>query len=193
MARKAVFCIRHGESTFNAAYRATGVDPFHPDAPLTEEGHRQVQEARAVVRDIPVELVVTSPLTRALQTTTGLFADHPARPTVLVEALHREHGGSSCDIGRPPALLAAEFPHFTLDHLPDVWWHDEGEPDRNGICYEPIERLQERVDAFRGWLRARPERTIAIVGHGTFFFHLTGQWLANCQVLPLDVDGPAQR
>jgi broad specificity phosphatase PhoE len=192
MARKAVFCIRHGESTFNAAYRATGVDPLHRDAPLTEEGHRQVQAARAVVRDIPVELVVTSPLTRALQTTTGLFADHPARPAFLVEALHREHGGSSCDIGRPPALLMAEFPHFTLDHLPDVWWHEEGEPDQNGICYEPIERLQERVEAFRGWLRARPERTIAIVGHGTFFFHLTGQWLANCQVLPLDLDGPVQ-
>ena len=191
MAPKAVYCIRHGESTFNAAYRATGVDPLHPDAPLTEEGHRQVLEARERLRDIAFDLVVTSPLTRALQTTTGLFSDHPAQPAVLVEALHREHGGSSCDIGRAPALLTAEFPHFALDHLPDIWWHQEGEPDPNGLCYEPIERLQERVEAFRGWLRARPERTIAVVGHGTFFYHLTGEWLANCQVKPLDLDPPA--
>ena len=192
MAPKAVFCIRHGESTFNAAYRATGVDPLHRDAPLTEEGHRQVLEARERLRDIAFDLVVTSPLTRALQTTTGLFSDHPAQPAVLVEALHREHGGSSCDIGRAPALLTAEFPHFTLDHLPDIWWHQEGEPDPNGLCYEPIERLQERVEAFRGWLRARPERTIAVVGHGTFFYHLTREWLANCQVLPLDLDPPGR-
>ncbi len=39
---------------------------------------------------------------------------------------------------------------------------------------------------------ARPERTIAIVGHGTFFYHLTGEWLANCQVLPLDLDPPGR-
>ena len=192
MARKAVYCIRHGESTFNAAYCASGVDPLHRDAPLTEEGHRQVREARERLRGIAFELVVTSPLTRALQTTTGLFADHPARPALLVEALHREHGGSSCDIGRPPALLTAEFPHFTLDHLPEVWWHADGEPDQHGICYEPVERLQERVEAFRDWLRARPERTIAVVGHGTFFYHFTGEWLANCQVLPLDLDPPGR-
>jgi hypothetical protein len=29
---------------------------------------------------------------------------------------------------------------------------------------------------------ARPERVVALVGHGTFFFYLTGKALANCEV-----------
>jgi broad specificity phosphatase PhoE len=188
MLRKSVFCIRHGESTFNAAYRATGMDPMHFDAPLTDEGHRQVREARANLQEITFDLVVTSPLTRALQTTTGLFTGHPANPRILVEAMHRERAESSCDIGRAPTLLAAEFPAFEIGHLPEIWWHAEGDPNERGICVEPVEVFQARVAGFRSWLLARPERTIAVVGHGTFFYHFTGQWLDNCQVLPLHLN-----
>jgi broad specificity phosphatase PhoE len=188
MTRKAVFCIRHGESTFNVAFRETGIDPLHLDARLTEEGLRQVEAAREKLHPIPFELVVTSPFTRALQTTAGIFADHPSEPRIVVEALHREHGGSSCDIGRPPSLLSAEFPAYALDHLPEIWWHEDGRPDENGICYEPHDVLLERVDTFRSWLRERPERRIAVIGHGTFFFHLTGQRLANCEILEFDVE-----
>jgi broad specificity phosphatase PhoE len=192
MPRKSVFCIRHGESTFNAAYRETGTDPMHFDAPLTDEGLRQVREARQSLRDIAFELVVTSPLTRALQTTAGLFAEHPARPLVLVEAVHRERAESSCDIGRAPALLAAEFPAFRVDHLPEIWWHDEGERNECGICIEPAEVFEARVADFRSWLRARPERTIAVIGHGTFFHRLTGQWLDNCQFVELEFEAASE-
>ena len=188
MSARTILCIRHGESTFNVAYRETGIDPLHPDARLTPRGEAQVREARLALRSVPVDLVVTSPLTRALQTTQGIFADHPSAPRVLVEALHREHCASSCDIGRSPAELAAEFPHLALDHLPETWWHVHDEPDERGVCFEPIEALQERVELFKDWLRARPEPRIAVVGHGTFFHHLTGQWLDNCGILPLDLD-----
>ncbi|GJE71512.1 2,3-bisphosphoglycerate-dependent phosphoglycerate mutase [Methylorubrum podarium] len=85
-----IVCIRHGESTFNAHHEATGRDPGHIDARLSERGHVQVAAAREALRAIPFELVVTSPLTRALQTTAGIFSDHPSRPDVLVEVLHRE-------------------------------------------------------------------------------------------------------
>lgn len=188
MSRKTVFCIRHGESTFNAAFRATGVDPMHQDAPLSDEGHRQVKEARQRFRAVPFELVVVSPLTRTLQTAHGIFDGHPARPAMLVEPLHREFAESSCDVGRPGAVLASEFPHFDLSHLPEVWWHAEGEPDHRGICVEPLERLQARIADFRLWLARRPEQTIAAVGHHTFFFHLTGMRLHNCHAVKLLLD-----
>ncbi len=187
MPAKSVFCIRHGESTFNAAYRETGIDPLHVDAPLTEAGRHQAREARETLRGIPFELVVTSPFTRALQTTAELFEDHPSAPRILVEMLHREHGASSCDVGRAPSLLAAEFPAFGLDHLPEIWWYAEGAPDRRGVCFEPVEVFQSRVAAFRSWLLERPERWIAVVGHGTFFYHLLGRWLANCEVAELEL------
>jgi broad specificity phosphatase PhoE len=182
-----ILCIRHGESTFNAAHRDTGIDPLHFDAPLTETGRRQVLAVRESLREVPVELVITTPLTRALQTTFGIFEGHPSSPRILVEPLHRERLESSCDIGRAPDLLAAEFPAAALGHLPEIWWHADGEPDERGVCVEPLDLFEARIAEFKALLRGRPERAIAVVGHGTFFYHLTGRWLANCEVLPLDL------
>ena len=184
---KSILCIRHGESTFNAAWRATGVDPLHFDAPLSEVGAEQVRLARVHLRSVPVELVVSSPLTRALQTAAGLFEDHPHAPRIIVSALPRERVESSCDIGRAPVDLAADFPRLELDHLADVWWHAQGMADDRGICVEPVAIVEARVRQFRSFLLARPERCIAVVGHGTFFFHLTGKVLANCEAAELEL------
>ena len=73
MAPKTILCIRHGESTFNAAWRVNPVDPLHFDAPLSELGRGQVSQARSMLARYPVEVVLTSPLTRAMQTAQGLF------------------------------------------------------------------------------------------------------------------------
>lgn len=189
MAAKTVLCIRHGESTFNLAWRENPIDPLHWDAPLSATGLEQVQRARATLAAVPVELVITSPLTRALQTAMGLFAEHPQAPPMLVAPLARERVENSCDVGRSPAQLAFDFPTLDLAHLPDVWWHAEGEPDARGICIEPHEAVAARAAEFRTLLIARPERVIAVVGHGTFLFHLTGRFLANCEATELDL-GP---
>lgn len=184
---KIIHCIRHGQSTFNAHYAETGLDPMHPDAPLTELGHRQVAERAPELRQHAYELVVTSPLTRAIQTTLGLFGDHPAAPPIHVECLHREFLESSCDVGRAPTLLARDFPNLAFGHLDEIWWHNDGEPDERGFANEPAAILTERVSGFRDWLAVRPERLIAVVGHGTFFYHLTGQQLRNCEVAVLEL------
>ena len=184
MAIKSILCVRHGESTFNAAVVSTsGADPLHYDAPLSEVGRQQVLGARELLRDRAIDLVITTPLTRALQTTTGLFAGHPSSPRILVESLHRERVENSCDVGRSPALLSQAFPTLMFDHLPDIWWHHHDRPDERGVCIEPVELVQSRADAFRRFLLQRPERAIAVVGHGTFFRALIGQKLANCEVV----------
>jgi glucosyl-3-phosphoglycerate phosphatase len=183
--RTVVLCIRHGESTFNAAWRANPVDPLHFDAPLSETGWRQVSQARPTLARYPVELVLTSPLTRALQTARGLFEGHPGAPRIEVAPLLRERVENSCDIGRAPAALAAEFPSIDLSRLDDAWWHREGPPDERGICVEPIPVVQARAAQLRASLLTRTERVLALVGHGTFFFHLTGKVLSNCEVTEL--------
>ncbi|MCJ2052703.1 histidine phosphatase family protein [Methylobacterium sp. J-070] len=183
-----IVCIRHGESTFNAAHRLGRGDPGLLDARLTPRGEAQAREARERLREIPFELVVVSPLTRAIETTAILFGDHPSRPRVLVEVLHRECQESSCDVGRAASEIAAEFPHLDVGHLPEVWWHAEPGCEVGGYPVEPRPLFDARVAAFREWLRARPERTIAVVGHGTFFYHLTGTFLENCGFVELDLD-----
>jgi glucosyl-3-phosphoglycerate phosphatase len=182
---RSVLFVRHGESTFNAAWREKPVDPLHCDACLSETGIAQVRRAQNFVIGCPVESVITSPLTRALQTTAGLFSKHPMKPRILVEALLRERVENSCDIGRSPRLLAAEFPFFDLAQLEDVWWHVDGISDVRGICVEPVQCVQARVSEFRTLLQVRPERFIAVVGHGTFLSYLTGKTLANCEIAKL--------
>lgn len=142
MTSKTVLCIRHGESTFNAFASANGVDPLHYDARLSEMGEDQVRRAREMLRNVAIDLVITTPLTRALQTAAGLFVDHPSSPPILVEALHRERVENSCDVGRSPALLSKAFPAFTFDHLPEVWWHNHANPDERGVCIEPVELVR---------------------------------------------------
>jgi broad specificity phosphatase PhoE len=180
---KSVFLIRHGQSTFNDIYARTLVDPGLIDAPLSPLGETQVVQAREKAQALKVELVVTTPFTRALQTARGLFGEaHP----LVIECLHRERVVASCDIGRSPKLLAADFPGLCFDHIGDPWWHCE-DVDANGIPQEPLEAVHGRIAQFRTWLRARPEQRIAVVGHSAFFFHMTSHKFANCEILETTV------
>ena len=184
-ARKTIHLIRHAQSAHNERVLElpdediARFDPALRDAPLTELGHRQAQAlADDVAAQEDIELVVTSPLTRAIQTTLTAFGDHPAPR--IVAALHREHQDSFCDIGRSPAHLAAEFPMLDFDHLDDPWWHVD--PTTDGpFLRETLECLSMRVAAFSDWLRARPEECIAVVGHGTFLRTLSKHRFANAE------------
>lgn len=178
---KTIHLIRHGQSTFNAAQAATGRDPLHFDARLSPLGLTQVVETQARARALPCDIVIATPLTRALQTAVGLFDGHAP---IIVEHLHREYQESSCDMGRSPKQLAREFPALAFDHLDDPWWHHD-DFDANGVASEPWDAFLARVARFRDWVMARPEQAIVVVGHGTFFSHLTGRpLLANCEILP---------
>jgi len=174
---KTVHLIRHAQSTFNAAVALTGVDPMHPDACLTPLGLQQVAEARARMAALDHELVVTSPLTRAIETAVGLFGGGAA--PILVDPRPREWLVSSCDVGRSPRDLALAFPQLAFNHLDDRWWH-AGPCNEHGIPAEPEDVLLARVAAFRAWLASRPERAIAVVSHGAFLFYLSGHTFQNC-------------
>ncbi len=181
---RVAYLIRHGQSTFNAAYAEAGEDPMDFDAPLSPLGHHQVAELRAEFAEARVDLAVTTPFTRALQTCLGLFGGRDI--PILVEQLHRERLGASCDVGRPPAALAAEFPDLAFGHLDDPWWYVAPTP-AEPFDPEPLELMDRRVAQFRNWLAARPERRIAVVGHGMFFHAMTEHVFANCEVLTLDL------
>lgn len=170
--------MRHAQSTFNVIYDRTEVDPLHFDARLSNDGYRQAVEARRrCVGELDVDIVVTSPLTRAIETALVVFWDYAP---IVVESLHREWQYNSCDVGRPASVLAAEFPELRFDHLPEMWWY-QGRRDRCGIVVEPKKHFLGRVASFVGWTEERPESRIVVVGHGTFFAYLAGVQLNNCE------------
>lgn len=150
----------------------------HPDNPLTDEGCAQAVAARdrhagAAVRD--AELVITSPLKRAMQTTGLLLGDSSTR--VLVDALGTERRAATCDQGTPKSELLANLPQECSrdwegwDTLPEHWSPEPGE-DKWG-----------RAEAFVEALKQRPEDRIACVGHGAFWQMVLGEYLPNCEVV----------
>lgn len=186
-----VYLLRHGYSTWQAQYDLTNADAGIYDAPLSERGREQVRAVAADVLRLDVELVVTSPLTRAVSTALGVFDGTPP-PPVLVDALLRERLGDSCDIGRSPADLARDFPALDFTHLPRRWWY-EGPLDARGIPIEPWPQVEERVRQFAAWVRARPERSVLVVSHHDLLLNLGGSELANCELWPWTGELPAPR
>ena len=110
-----IYFIRHAQSEFNAAHMEGGKDPMIFDAPLTDKGRRQAEEAKAQVAELGIKQVITSPLTRAIQTSLCLFEDIAP---ITVSASHRELLVYSGDVGRPPRQLQRDFPTLSFSHLP---------------------------------------------------------------------------
>ena len=174
-----VYLIRHGQSEFNAAYNETdGIDPMIFDARLTDTGVAQAKAIRTAILDLGIKQVITSPLTRAIQTALHIF---DGLAPITVRAGHHEYLAHSCDVGRPPAQLQTDFPKLSFDHLPDIWWH-QGSLNAVGVPVEPHEVFLKRVAKFIDDLAQIKDRPVAIIGHGDMFHELSGYQMANCEV-----------
>eukprot|EP00850_Spirogloea_muscicola_P021758 SM000260S09954 [mRNA] locus=s260:134105:139513:- [translate_table: standard] len=177
--------IRHGQTEMNvylARAPAGFKDPLMYDTRLTAEGQRQARALAALAaRRAPApELIVTSPLTRALQTMELVFP--AAKAPKVLEAAARERLYMASDVGRSPEVVAHEYPHLYFDHLPTIWWHSDGRQDPLAVIVEPPDVFDERVSRFRKWLAARPEHTIAVVSHWGVLHQLTGRDFGNCEL-----------
>src|SRR5688572_18672933 len=122
--RKAIYLIRHGESSFNQISDATERDPFHYDASLTKLGVRQAENLCRRAASIKPQLIVTSPLSRAIQTALHGFGQFP----IKVHPAHREWLRSSCDVGRSPRMLKLFYPMLSFKGLKENWWNPNNKP-----------------------------------------------------------------
>jgi broad specificity phosphatase PhoE len=107
------------------------------DTRLTEEGKAQAVLARVDAKALSPkpEVLITSPLTRALHTAQLAFGESLGCPTV-VEPTCSERIWLSSDVGRQPNELQQDFPTVDLDSLEDVWWHNNGSGDVQHILAE---------------------------------------------------------
>lgn len=143
---------------------------------------------------------VTSPLTRALQTTAHIVkTQHQC--DVLVTSLHTETGrpvpgddvaGRPCQKGRAVAALRREYP---------------GDWDWSRVCSERDwlesgggwlnpRTAEDRLEPFRIFLNSLPlEKDVLVVGHSGFFKKLLGQdqKMGNCEVVTRALDGGPER
>jgi len=168
--------LRHGQSEFNVAFNATRVDPGIPDPRLTEEGRQQAQAAARRLAEHPVERLIASPYTRALETAeivAGVLG-----LAIEVEPMVREHCLFHCDIGSPRSALARRWPALDFARLEERWWPNLDETEA---------LLSARAEGFRLVMTGEPlwART-AIVSHWGFIRALTGQRVPNGHLLRFD-------
>ena len=190
---KSIYFVRHGEAEHNVAPRPWG--PELVDAPLTAIGREQAAsslEALTRALDGTLELILVSPLTRALETALigfKCFADRADFPFVAIEACRERFGVNLPDKRRSTAAVKGAFARVDFSQIEaaddDLFADDER---------ESAEALSRRADAFLAMLHARPEKHIAVVCHSSFLCALTnaalqteaapgmGEWFANAEL-----------
>lgn len=105
--------LRHGQSTWNLENRFTG----WVDVPLSEQGEREAREAGKRLRDIPFDLVFTSVLKRAIDTTTLALeeAGQAHLPLIYDKALNERMYGNL------QGLNKAETARQYGEHQVKIW------------------------------------------------------------------------
>ena len=177
---KTLFLIRHGQSIANRDYRET---IEYQDAGLTEQGIAQARALQKELEELQLELVVVSPLTRALQTCQNALPPSYSGPILVLPDI-AEVCSSYYSCGRKRSVVQPQFPNtFDWSNVPadGTWWwqYDKGERD------ESRENINARMKKFRQFIAERPETRIAVFSHGDFLWDfLEGRrpYLANCQV-----------
>lgn len=165
--------IRHGQTSFNAAWLAGNALPEEPDPALNATGIEQALMLKTWLQRQPIDVVYTSPYTRALETVSycGLSPS-----LIRVEPCLREDLMHACDIGSQPHILAARFSEFNFQQLPLDWWQQDSSS------------LSERVARFRQVLGWHTNEAVVVFGHRAFLHALTGITLENCEVVQLYMD-----
>ncbi|XVE60646.1 hypothetical protein DITRI_Ditri05aG0144700 [Diplodiscus trichospermus] len=187
---KIIHLVRHGQAMHNVEgdkNREALLSPHLFDAELSPLGLQQVGKLRKHVHDSGllkrVELVVTSPLCRVMQTAVGVFGNEsqadgengcfsaisaPNCPQIMAVELCRDRLGlRPCDMRRRVSECQALFPSIDFSMM-------DGEEDSlwNPDVRESEEEIAQRMVLFMEWLWTRPEQEIAIVSHGIILQHI---------------------
>jgi broad specificity phosphatase PhoE len=172
--------LRHSQSEFNRHFTATRRDPGIKDPELTELGQTQAAETALVLQRERITRIITSPYTRALQTTAPLA--RLLKVPVFVNPIVRERYAFICDIGTPRAELERAWPEHDFSTIEEVWWPSGPEPATSVIA---------RANLFRAEMAALDDWSdTLVVSHWGFILAFTGQSVMNGHWLRWDPTAP---
>ena len=149
-----IFLIRHGETSGNTQMRYLGIR----DEPLTENGLRQARQAAEALAQIPVRMIVSSPLRRAADTAARI---QDACGTGLRFDARLAEGSFGTWEGR----TRAEVLQLGIRdaELLERWESDPAVAPPGG---ESIESIQKRIAALADELAGEfPNSSIVLVSH----------------------------
>ena len=163
---KLLYLIRHGLALHNENFLKYGektfFDPKYVDTHLIEEGIQQSLQFGKTWQNIDdIELVLVSPLYRALETATNIFKNKDVSIISLEELREYSIGQHTCNKRSSKDILMLNFPHINFDDIKggDYLWTTESE----GIL-----SLEKRINNIKNYIQKRDEKVICIVSHTQF-------------------------
>jgi len=186
---KRLFLVRHGEAVHNAENNVHGdkvyFDPKLTDCKLTQKGIVQAKALQG--RFKATELVIMSPLERAIETTLHIFNatenSNNLPPSLVLDQLREITGKHYPDKRLSISIKKLKYPNLNFAQIKedeDKLWVSEKR--------EEALQVQQRIMEFIKFLFTRNEHTITVVTHhgvlDCFFKLLTGegQHFENCEV-----------
>jgi broad specificity phosphatase PhoE len=152
--RPEIVLVRHGETAWSRAKRHTG----RTDVPLTDEGRRHAQALRERLRDRELARVLTSPLSRAVETCE--LAGLSDRAEIRPELVEIDYGEAE---GLTTTQMRERIPGWT------VWTHEIP----GG---ETLEQVAQRLQPTLAELR-ETDGDLAIFAHGHVLRVLAALWI----------------
>ncbi|CAL9214360.1 unnamed protein product [Arabidopsis halleri] len=211
---KIIHLLRHGQALHNVEAekdRNALLSPHLFDAPLTDHGHQQVENLRerVVLSGLlkRVELVVTSPLFRTMQTAVGVFGNEYEQPSMTnsppilaLEVARDRNGVRPPDMRRNISEYQTLFPTIDFSQAKSIFYSSyiwitiiyiykylstyiESEEDnlwRPDVRESEEEEILARGLEFMKWLWKRPEKEVAVVSHGIVLQHMLYVFANDC-------------
>eukprot|EP00521_Asterionellopsis_glacialis_P001391 CAMPEP_0195257728 /NCGR_PEP_ID=MMETSP0706-20130129/6981_1 /TAXON_ID=33640 /ORGANISM="Asterionellopsis glacialis, Strain CCMP134" /LENGTH=191 /DNA_ID=CAMNT_0040310971 /DNA_START=137 /DNA_END=709 /DNA_ORIENTATION=- len=176
-----IMFVRHGVAKHNLRDPKTNQppnlhDPTLLDPSLVFQGKQQALEAGDLMRQwfqaqsLDIELVITSPLTRCLQTTSLAFLpgeeycfDRKEPKILVMDQLREVYGMHYPDKRRNKSLLKSQWPKLEWD--PEMTENDE---DWKMNERETLNDITKRTAQVLEWIASRNENQIVVVSHGVW-------------------------
>lgn len=149
-----LFLVRHGETAENLQMRYLGTS----DPPLTDKGIQQAREVAGALEQIPIRMILTSPLRRAADTAAQIQA--ACRSELRLDS-HLAEGS----FGRWEGLSRAEVLGLGSQDA-DQLLRWESDPDCAPPGGESIKQVQERMISLVEELKGEfPDSSVVLVSH----------------------------
>lgn len=178
-----IYAFRHGQTDWNIVKRFQG----HTDIPLNAEGERQALALAPLLKEVPLEMILSSDLQRAARTA-EIVAKHHGLPLLTDRRLREAHFGHVEGLTKDQvvATLGDEAWQRWMSMTPENmdFAFPGGETKRQFIA-----RVQDCLEEF-GASSPRP-RVIALSTHGAVLKRLIQLcknapsedfWISNCDV-----------
>ena len=154
--RDELWLVRHGETEWSALGKHTGLT----DVPLTAAGRAQARSVARKLAGHEFALVLSSPLSRALET--ARLAGFAAQVETTADLVEWDYGA---DEGRTTAEIRQDRPGWTV-------WRD------GPLDGETAEQVAERVDRVIARVRA-VDGDVLVFAHGHVLRILAARWLGE--------------